>query len=249
MAQANAAAGGGVGASGREGIFGPPIAHRLGARSESLSLARLDLIEALVVTKSAPGFDGGCVETLRRIVTETCNSSLGRVKFLVFDFAHLGRDESIAAEGFQELVGTVADLILTAPVVPVASARSFMAGADLEFALACSMFIGEHGTEYSFGADPVGSVGLYGSLAQKIGFVRAERLMDRGDVLSAEEMRDLLLLKEVSESGAGLGAIDRFLRTRARKHNSCYALYRAQRIALPSIYQRLAAANLRPVAQ
>lgn len=248
MAQTNAAAGGGL-ATGREGIYGPPVAHGVGTRPEGLSFSRLDLLEALVVTKRTAGFDRATVGSLIRLVHDACSGRLGALKFLVIDFAHPGEDEAIRGEGFDHLVGTVADMILAAPVVPVANARAQMGGADLEFALACSMLTSEQGSRFSFAADPVTSVGLYGSLAQKIGFVRAERLMDGGEVLSAEQMRDLLLVKEVAGDGVGLAAIDRFLRSRARKHNSCYALYRAQRIALPSIYQRLAEAKLASVPQ
>jgi enoyl-CoA hydratase/carnithine racemase len=248
MAQTNAAAGGGL-ATGREGIYGPPVAHRSDIRSDGISFARLDLHGALIITKRTAGFDRASIGSLIRLVVDACSGQLGALKFLVFDFAHPGEGEAIGAEGFEHLVGTVADMILTAPVVTVANARAYMAGADLEFALACSMLIGEQGTRFSFGADPVASVGLYGSLSQKIGFVRAERLMEGGEVLSAEQMRELLLMKEVAGDGVGLAGIDRFLRTRARKHNSCYALYRAQRIALPSIYQRLAEAKVAPVPQ
>ena len=77
------------------------------------------------------------------------------------------------------------------------------------------------------------SLATYGFLSQKIGFVRAERLMETGDSVNAEQMRDLLLVKAMLEEGAGFGEVEQFLARSLRRHNSAYAIYRAQRIASP----------------
>src|SRR3712207_3574815 len=100
MAQSNAAAGGGLGVSGRQGAYEPPIGYRLGARFTSIFLARLDLVEALVLTKITPGFDRACVEALHRTVSKALEGRFGPVKFLVLDFAHYGAGDSVGAEGF-----------------------------------------------------------------------------------------------------------------------------------------------------
>ena len=210
-----------------------------GFLSDGVAWHRLDHVETLVVTKTVAGFDKACVQALNELIVDARSGRLGPLKFLVLDFAHAGAEDAIGAEGFDSLVSNAADLILDAPIVSIACARAHMTGADLEFALGCSMLIGEQGTEYSFKSDPLTSLGIYGFLAQKIGFVRAERLMERDEVLGVAEMRDLLLLKEVADKGAGLEGLERFLRKRARRHNSCYGIYRAQRIAAPSIYNHM----------
>ncbi len=133
------------------------------------------------------------------------------------------------------MVGEVANLILRAPVVSVAYVREFISGADLDLALACSMLVCEEGARFSFAADPVVSVTTYALLAQKIGFVRAERLMEREEVLDAAQMRELFLLKETTEAGSGLEGLEKFLHRSVRRHNSAYGIYRAQRIATPLI--------------
>jgi len=177
----------------------------------------------------------GWVGPARRIVRDAAGGRLGRLKFLAFDFAQTGEVEAGGSEDSQGLVAEVANLILRAPVVSVAYVREYISGADLELALACSMIVCEEGARFSFAADPVVSVATYALLAQKIGFVRAERLMEREDVLDATQMRDLFLLKETSEAGSGLEGLERFLRRTVRRHNSAYGIYRAQRIATPLI--------------
>ena len=204
---------------------------------------RLDGLDALVVTKFVAGFDDACVDALRRIVRDAAAGRPGRLKFLIFDFAHREAGESAGGEGFEALVSEAANLILEAPVVSVAWSRGYMAGADLKFALACSMIVGEEGARYSFAADPLACVQTYSLLAQKIGFVRAERLMEGAEVLDGEAMRGLLLLKDLVRKGPGLSGIKAFVGQRARRHNSSYGIYRAQRIAMPVTVERRSGAR------
>jgi enoyl-CoA hydratase/carnithine racemase len=208
---------------------------------EGLTEHRFGDLDAFVVSKSSPGFSDACIDRLREIIRDAAAGRLGHLKFLVFDFAHSGEAGPRGDSAFQALVTEAANLILQVPIVLVANARGLMSGADLEFALACSMLIGEAGARFSFSADPIVSIGTYGFLAQKIGFVRAERLMESGDVLDAQQMHDLLLLKHVTESGAGLDGIASFLTRTAKRYNSCYGIYRAHRMATGAIRDGLRA--------
>jgi enoyl-CoA hydratase/carnithine racemase len=196
---------------------------------------RLDDLETLWISKSLPGFSPACVDRLRELLRDAAAGRLGRLKFLAFDFVHAGEAAAAGNPGLEALVSEAANLILQAPVVLVANARARMAGADLEFALACSMLIGEADAVFSFAADPVVSMGVYGFLSQKIGFARAEQLMERGEILDAQQMHDLLLLKDVAEPGAGLEGVRKFLARTSRRHNSCYGIYRAHRMASPAV--------------
>jgi enoyl-CoA hydratase/carnithine racemase len=196
---------------------------------------RLDAAQSLVVSKLAPGFDDDCVDGLRRIVDDVAAGRRGALKFLVFDFAHQMTRDSEAGEGFGRLINAVANLVLTAPVVAVASVRADMAGADLEMAMACNVIVAEASRRFSFAADPTVSLATYGFLSQKIGFVRAERLMEGGAMLDARAMSDLLLVKAVLPDGEGFAGIERHLARSVRRHNSTYGIYRAQRITHPFI--------------
>lgn len=213
------------------------------ANGLGLARTRLDDVQALIITKPTAGFDSTAVESLRQVVRDAAAGLYGELKFLAIDFANTHASDAPPADGFHALVAEVANLILKAPIVSVACARGPLQGADMELALACSMLIGERGVEFSFAADPIVSVGAYAFLAQKIGFVRAERLMEDGRILSAEDLRDMLLLKDIAEPGEGRQALELFLRRTARRHNSAYGIYRAQRIASPAVDESLAIGN------
>lgn len=209
---------------------------------EGLSQIRFDDLDTLVVTKTVAGFDASVTQHLRTLLRDAAAGRLGRLKFLVVDFAHSG-EADVADEQFGALVTEAANLILQAPIVLIANVRGAMAGPDLEFALACSMMIGEQGGRFSFAADPVDAMQTYGFLAQKLGFVRAERLMEGGDVLNADQMRELFLLKDIAEDGQGIEGVRAFLSRTARRHNSCYGIYRAHRMASPTVREALRAAS------
>lgn len=206
-----------------------------------LSVHRIEDLETLVVSKTVPGFSPAVVAGLSTLVRAAGAGLLGRLKFLVFDFAHEGFPLSLGAEGFEALVCDLSNLILAAPVVTVVSARANLAGADLEFALACNIMIGEAGRRFSFAGDVTVSVGTYGLLAQKIGFVRAERLMEKGDIVGAAEMCELYLMKETLEETGDLTAVEGYLRKTARRHNASYGIYRAQRMAIRPPHEALRA--------
>jgi enoyl-CoA hydratase/carnithine racemase len=202
-------------------------------RRDGLDVRRLDGLDAVVVTKSVAGFDAPAIEGVRQILRDARGGQLAPLKFLVFDFAHETLQDGQAVDGFDALIIEIANLILAAPIVAVANVRAGVGGADLEFALACSMLIGEEGAQFSFAADPIAAIGTYGFLAQKIGFVRAERLMEGGEVLDAAQMQEQLLLKAIAPQGAGLEGVEAFVGKAMRRHNASYGIYRAQRIASP----------------
>jgi enoyl-CoA hydratase/carnithine racemase len=198
--------------------------------ARGLTLTVHEDLETVVLTKSVAGFDDAAVEAWRMFIRAAAAGQLGRLKFLVFDFAHSGVCDGVGADNFLSLTAELSNLILSAPVISVACARAGMAGADLEFALGCSMLIGEEGARFSFDLNPVEAVDVYGLLSRKLGFVRAERLMESGEVLDCAGMNALLLLKDIAPAGAGQAGIEQFLRRMSRKHNSHYGIYRAQRI-------------------
>ncbi len=202
-----------------------------------LAVERIEDVETLIITKAVPGFSPAVVAGLSNLVRAAAAGRLGTLKFLVFDFAHEGFPLSLGAEGFEALAAEMTNLILTSPILTVAVARANLAGADLEFALTCNMMVGELGRRFSFAADPASSMGAYGILSQKIGFVRAERLMERGEIIGAAEMEGLWLLKETLEETGDLTAIEAFVRKTARRYNACLGIHRAQRMAIRPAYE------------
>jgi enoyl-CoA hydratase/carnithine racemase len=211
-------------------ISNPQPQESAAAPVASLAMQRLDDLDTVILTKTITGFDNATIAELRERIRDAAAGRLGRLKFLVMDFDHAGHAGPANSDEFDALITEAANLILSAPVVLIANARGPMAGADIEFALACSMLVGEADTQFSFAEDPIVSMETYGFLAQKLGFVRAERLMESGEILTAQQMHELLLLKDVIDDSEGLRG---FLAKTARRHNSCYGIYRAHRMASP----------------
>jgi len=214
----------------------------MAAATVGLAIHDLPALKALVVSKTEAGLSTGTVAALSRLVRAVAAGTLP-LNFLVFDFHHAGSADTSDERGYRDLVQAVTDLILDAPVVSVALARGTMAGADLELALACSMMIADETARFTFGGDAGLSTGLYRVLAQKIGFVRAERLIEMDGAIDGAHLGGLLLLKEVVPTQAGTAGLEGFLRRMSRRHNSCCGMYRAQRIATPSMSERLGLAG------
>jgi hypothetical protein len=189
--------------------------------------------DALVICKDFAGLTAEWVEEARQTLKGAVEGAFGDIKFLVFDLAMRPGAEAPRSEDARRLLGEIANLILAAPIVTIAHARGVIGGADLELALACNMLICDENARFSFAADPVEAVATYVLLAQKIGFVRAERLMEHEDVLTPGQMRELLLLKDTTVSSPE--GLEAFLARAHRRHNSAAAMYRAQRIATPLI--------------
>ncbi|MGC1859857.1 MAG: enoyl-CoA hydratase [Methylocystis sp.] len=204
-------------------------------KSGSLELNRLEGGDVLVVSKLHPGFDDECVDDLTRLLSAISAGWTARPKYLVFDFAHRRVGEASGSAGFQNLVAANSELILDAPVITVAWVRSFMAGADFEFACHCAMLVAERGALFSFDGDPDKLFGLYASLARKIGLVKTQGLLETGAALGAEDMHNLLLAKDVVEPRGGLAAIGDYMRQCGRRYNAAYAIFRAQRSVMNTI--------------
>ena len=204
-------------------------------KSASLELNRPEGGDVLVVSKLHPGFDDECVDDLTRLLSAISSGRTTPPKYLVFDFAHRRRGHASGSAGFQSLVAANSELILEAPVITVAWVRSFMAGADFEFACHCAMMVVERGALFSFDGDPDRLFGLYASLARKIGLVKTQGLMETGALLGAEDMRNLMLAKDVVEPRRGLAAMGDYMRQCGRRYNAAYAIFRAQRSVMNTI--------------
>jgi hypothetical protein len=189
--------------------------------------------DTLVVSKRNPGFDWEAVQRLTGLLDAIKTGKVAGLKFVVFDFCHDGAKESSErVAGFEHLVALNAELILSAPVISVAWVPAELRGADLEFAMSCSSIAALDRARFRFDDDAADSFGLYNALSQKIGFVKAERLLESGRVLGASEMEDLLLAKRVTDTDEGLPGIENYVGRLSRRYNASYGIFRAQRMSL-----------------
>ncbi len=210
---------------------------------DSLSAKRLEGRQALVVRKTHAGFDRASVKAISDVLAAIDRRELDGLRYLVFDFAHGASDAGAGdaqrpVEGFSEIIDATAELIVDTPVITLAWVRSLVNGLDFDFAMHCSAIVAEQGARFSFAGDPFGLLGLFAAVGRKVGFVKAERLIESDIVLSAEEARDLLIVKDVVGPQAGFAAIDDYLAQFGRRYNASHAIFRAQRMAQPPIDRR-----------
>lgn len=195
----------------------------------------LDDCELLVVSCHNSGFGTGQLRIMRDLLRDVVSGHIGPCKFIAFDLKAQAGAAKVAVKPASEFAGFVeelSNLIFQAPILSIAWARGELSGPDLELALACSMIVGEEPARFAFALDLVDSLRTYALLAHKIGFVRAERLMEDGSMLTAAEAHELMLLHAVVPAEPGLDGVRRFAESRRRRHNSACGLHRAQRIAM-----------------
>jgi enoyl-CoA hydratase/carnithine racemase len=210
-----------------------------------IRMSWLRLREALVISKASPGFDRAAVDQLSGLLREIAAGGHPKLKFLVFDFAFDGFDQGIAPEGFADMIDANAELIVDTPVITIAWTRALLGGLDFDFAMNCSAIVAETGARFSFAGEPFELFGLYAALGRRIGFAKTERLIESERTLSAEEARDLMLVKDVVAPQAGVAGIASYLAQFERRYNASHAIFRAQRMAEPPIDRRPVEAGLR----
>lgn len=194
--------------------------------------------DALVVSKAHAGFDRASVEMIAGLLREIESGAHVSLKFLVFDFGQGGVAATDAPDGFSEMVAANAELIVDTPVITVAWARGMMNGLDFDFAMNCAALVAESGARFSFAGEPFDLFGLYAALGRRIGFVKAERLIESERILSAAEAKDFMIVKDVTPPRPGFEGIQEYLTQFERRYNSSHAILRAQRLAEPPIDRR-----------
>jgi enoyl-CoA hydratase/carnithine racemase len=194
--------------------------------------------EVLVLSKSRRGFSRQELARFAETVDAAVDGQFPRARYLVLDFQTPAPDVGFVSPEFNRLAANIENLVSRSPLIAAACVRGRIGGADLELALACNILVADTQAEFHFSADQA-SLGLYGSLATKLGYVYAERIMEQGATLTAEQMKDKLLVREVLELSEGLDPLWRFLDRTSRRHNASWAIFRAQRMAAPSIYAEL----------
>jgi enoyl-CoA hydratase/carnithine racemase len=194
--------------------------------------------DAMVVTKRVAGFDRATVETVAALLHMIEEERFPGLKFLIFDFSHGGEAVTRAVEGFHDMVAANAELIVDTPVITLAWVRASLSGLDFDFAMNCSAIVAETGAAFSLAGEPFDLLGLYASVGRRIGFGRAERLIERDATLTAEEAHDLLIVKDVVARLPRFEGISAYLAQFGRRYNSSHAIFRAQRMAEPPIDRR-----------
>ncbi|KAF2992303.1 enoyl-CoA hydratase [Methylocystis sp. MJC1] len=194
--------------------------------------------EALVLSKTQPGFDRASVYKISALLREIACGEQPQLRFLVFDFREGGADSAMTPEGFTEMVAANAELIIDTPVITIAWARSLLSGLDFDFAMNCAAIVAEAGAQFSFAGEPFDLLGLYAAVGRRIGFSKTERLIESEHILSPGEAHDLMLVRDVVAAQPDFTGISTYLAQFDRRYNASHAIFRAQRMAEPPIDRR-----------
>ena len=178
--------------------------------------------EVLVLSKPRRGFSKSELARFAETVDAAIDGLFPKARYLVLDFHTAAPDGGFVSPEFNRLAANVENLVSRSPLIAVACVRGRIGGSDLELALACNMLVADTAAEFHFAADQE-SLGLYGSLATKLGYVFAERIMEQGAVLTAEQMKEKLLVRDVLELSDGLEPLWRFLDRTSRRQNASWA--------------------------
>lgn len=198
--------------------------------------------QALVLHKTRPGFDAMTIRTITELLAAIDRRELNDIRYLVYDFAHGAREAPKPAEGFGEIAAQNSELIVDTPVITLAWARGLMSGSDFDFAMHCSAIVAEKNAHFSFSGDPSDLLGLYAAIGRTLGFVKAERLIEHNAAITAEEARELLIVRDVVEPQAGIATMEQYLTQFGRRYNASHAIFRAQRMVQPVVDRRSLAA-------
>jgi len=132
---------------------------------------------------------------------------------------------------------------LNAPVIVGALVAGDALGGGMESALSCDFILAEEQAKFGL-PEMVYSLfpgmGAYSFLARRLGQARAEHLILRGDLHTADQLAETGLVERVTANGQGRSEMNRHLEKTLRRFEASHAVYRARRRAFPLTFQELA---------
>lgn len=204
---------------------------------------------ALRIHKRSAGFDDRDVAAAIDIV-ERAEGWVddGSLKYLVLDFDHASRpvqgphprSAPIKGASFAVLLHAYANLVVRVPVISVAVARTRIAGSDLEMALSSNVIFAEEDASFVLPRRGHGDGNVFSFLDSKLGPKFGPGAFDGGVTLTAHQMRELRLVRDVFPVGEVTPGVDKWMAQTVRRHNAAYLVYRAQRVVAPVRWSEVA---------
>lgn len=133
---------------------------------------------------------------------------------------------------------------LNLPICSIALVQGDALGGGFEAALANDVIIAERSAqlglpEILFNLFP--GMGAFSFLSRRLDVLRAERMMASGRLYGAVELHDLGVVDHLVEDGAGVAAVNDFVREFNRTATARRAILRARKMIAPVSYQELLA--------
>lgn len=118
------------------------------------------------------------------------------------------------------------------PVTTISLVQGECLGGGFEAALSSDVIIAERSARFGFPEilfNLFPGMGAYSFLYRRVGEKRGEAILTSGRIYSAEEMRELGVIDQVVEDGAGDAAVSGLIKQRARSRNGLYGIAAARR--------------------
>ena len=131
---------------------------------------------------------------------------------------------------------------LDLPVTTFSLVQGQALGGGFETALSCDVIIAERSSQMGFPEimfNLFPGMGAYNLLARRIGASLAERIILSGKTYSAVELYDMGIVDVLAEDGEGVQAVENYLKSHNRSHNTIRAMKQIRQIVHPITMQNL----------
>ena len=131
---------------------------------------------------------------------------------------------------------------LDLPIVTIGVVQGDALGGGLESLLSFNVLIAERQARFGFPESHFGlfpGMGAYSLVSRRVGSAVAENMILGGRIYTAEEMKQLGLLHDVVDTGAGIESVRRYIAQTTRRHVGLEAVFSAARHVNPVSYDEL----------
>ena len=128
------------------------------------------------------------------------------------------------------------------PIITMALVQGDALGGGFETALSFDMIVAERSAKFClpeilFNLFP--GMGAFSFLSRRINPVQAQRLMTSGEMLTAEQLKEMGIVDILAEDGEGEATITRYMQRNLSRHSGLYAINQARRSVNPITLREL----------
>ncbi len=131
---------------------------------------------------------------------------------------------------------------LDLPITTIALVQGQALGGGFETALSCDVIIAERSSQMGFPEilfNLFPGMGAYHLLTRRIGSALAERIILSGKTYTADELYEMGLIDVIAEDGAGAEAVEDYMKSHNRSHNTVRAIKKIRQLVHPITQQSL----------
>ena len=128
------------------------------------------------------------------------------------------------------------------PIITMALVQGDALGGGFETALSFDVIVAERSAKFClpeilFNLFP--GMGAFSFLSRRINPVQAQRLMTSGEMLTAEQLKEMGVIDILAEDGDGEATVTRYMQKNLSRHSGLYAINQARRAVNPITLKEL----------